>query len=290
MKGRSPPFRFSALRRAVIAASGLRHRDACIRKHIRNSLSNRTPIMEWSEINAAIQEKVNAATEEKTGDEKDRATAEVLKGLDQPIRQFLYDGGHKAATAANSAKIRELESERETLTSERDSAKAKVDEMQAGVPNADEIKRQYQDAERQLKEQHEAELKRLKGEVVSMKTESFESKVFGKLGPRLSEDGTSWAETQLAKMRLDGRIRPGESGIEVLQPGKTIPYTAETEDELSDIVVKEIVSGAKPWALKSGADTGGGSNGSGAGGGTGSPVDSYIKAVNAAHNPQPVTS
>jgi hypothetical protein len=221
--------------------------------------------MDWTQVNAFLQEQVAAAAQGKDGRERDAATAEVLSNLAQPIRQFLHDGGHANATAQHKTKIRTLEAEKSALEEQVTAAQARIEEIEKQAPNAEQIKAQYRQEIEQIKATAEA----LEGQIRSLKTGSFTSRLLGQMGPRLSEDGLDWARTQVERMTLDGRIRPTDAGFEVLQPGKEIPYSATTEDELLSVVAGEVLKAARPWALKSGADGGGGTSGSGSGGPSG---------------------
>lgn len=216
--------------------------------------------MDWSEINKAIQEKVDAATEGKNEDEVDKAKAEVLKNLAHPIRQFIHDGGHKQATARSAEQIRQLESEKSDLEGKLKAAKEKLEKVEENVPDAEQIKEQYQQEIADLKKKHEGAVQELNGKISQLKTGGFTGKLLGHVGPKLSEAGEDWAKSKIMLMEQEGRIRPTETGFEVLQPGKKIPYTAETEDELIQVVSGEILDHAKPWALKGTSDSGGGSS------------------------------
>jgi hypothetical protein len=167
--------------------------------------------MDWTQVNAFLQEQVAAAAQGKDGRERDAATAEVLSNLAQPIRQFLHDGGHANATAQHKTKIRTLEAEKSALEEQVTAAQARIEEIEKQAPNAEQIKAQYRQEIEQIKAQHKATAEALEGQIRSLKTGSFTSRLLGQMGPRLSEDGLDWARTQVERMTLDGRIRPTDA-------------------------------------------------------------------------------
>lgn len=219
--------------------------------------------MTWEEINAAIEEKVASATEGLDGDDADEAKAKELKNMDQSVRQFLWNGGHKAATKQNAEKIESLESERESLQEQIEEKERQLEELKEVQPDAEKIEAEYQEEIKELKEQHAAAVEELRQKIRDRDKGSFRNRVFARVSKILDSD---YVDVQLQRMEAQGRIKIDDDGdIEILQPGKEIPYMADSEEALVETVVEELASEAPDKWKVSNADSGGGSSGSGGG-------------------------
>lgn len=232
--------------------------------------------MDWNEINEAIREKVNDATDGLNGDEADQAKANVLDNLDQGVRQFLWNGGHKAATAQKSDRIKDLQNERDRIKSELEQTKEQLQALEEDQPNVEKIRSEYEEQIRNLKEEHQEAVEELRGKLHDRDKGSFKNRALAEGSDRLDRD---WLDVQLERMEMEGRIQRTEDGsIQVLQPGKDIPYMADSEDELAQTVVEELAQEAPTKFKLSQADSGGGSRGEGSGPSSASKYDQAREA------------
>lgn len=251
--------------------------------------------MTWEEINAAITEKVAAAkatvkTEGMSDKDREKAVNEALaaelQNMPHEVRQFLYDGGHRQATAQNAQKLQAAEEARKALeTAKADletqvqSHQTRITEIEGKTPDVEAVKRKMQEDFAKIESGLKEQVAAAEGKVTELhevrkadRVEGFVSRLQGRLGANVTEDGIEWLQVRLDRMRSDGRFLPKDAegspfSVAVLRPGSTdMEYHATSEDELLTVVSQEVLEGAPKWAVKANVKGGGGAlNGGGKG-------------------------
>lgn len=210
--------------------------------------------MDWKEINDAIRSRIAEATEGKTGDAAAEARLAALKGLDKTFTQPFFDDGFKSADGKRKGELEAAEAAKTAAEAKYTAAETELAELRKKNPDVQAIKTQYEQEISTLKAKHTEELDKVRTTAVATKVDAFLTRTQAALERRLTKD-----RAELAVHRLRERVRPVDGGgIEVLQPGKDIPFHAATEPELIDTIVATEYDTAPKESRLSGVDLGGG--------------------------------
>lgn len=219
----------------------------------------------WSDVNAAIEKLLNTATEGKDGDEKDLAFEQEVMKIYHPARQHFNDSGRSAQKTSSEAKVKKLSEQVATLTATLAEKETKLAEVSAsgGDAKAEALAKQIAELKKEVVEitaTKTAAQATFDAYKVASSVDSFKTQLQSAGSTRYAAD---WLELQLIKMKQEGRITTeeiegGGSRIAVLQPNKTLPYTADTQDALLQIVITELDKNCPPERRLTSAKGGGG--------------------------------
>lgn len=211
--------------------------------------------MDWKEINEAIRSKISEATDGKTGEDAETARAEALKSLDKSFTQPFFDDGFKSADGKRKGELEAAEAAKKAAEAKLETTESRLTELEKKNPNVEAIKAQYDQELADLKTKHENELNQVRTTATQTKVDAFLTRVEASMRSKLTGD-----RAELAVYRLRDRVKPTDGGgIEVLQPGKDIPFHARTEDELISTIVDTAYNEAPESSRLSKADSGAGS-------------------------------
>jgi predicted RNase H-like nuclease (RuvC/YqgF family) len=191
---------------------------------------------------------------------------EVQKAWSE-FHQFIFNSGHKKATGQNGEDIRTLERK---LTEEQDRVKERdktIAKLQEKVPDSAALRTEFEERERKLKEEHQKQLDTLTGDLKGERRKGRVQKLIDELTNDVNMVQPDYARDHVDAKYLD-RFDFDEKGQPIiLQVGQRIPYSATNEDEAIKALAKDIKKSIPSWALRSGAERGGGQQNDGAGGG-----------------------
>lgn len=224
--------------------------------------------MDWKEVNEAIKALLATAAEGKTGDEAVAAKAKALDSLDASITQPFFDKGFASADGKRKGEVESLTTAKKAAEDDLEATKARLVELEKKNPDIEVIKKQYEGEIQSLKDSHSTELDSVRGEAKKGRVESFIERARAKLETRFTPE---YSELYALKMR--DRVRPTTDGVEVLQPGKDIPYHASDTDELLNTITEAALTDAPDRAKRS--DVQGGAGVDAKSGGDGSKWDKY---------------
>lgn len=196
--------------------------------------------------------------------------AKTLKEGAHDVFQHLFNLGHSEATkraekAAGEAKTALEEKDRALAEKETELAAAKMANP-GSTERVRELEGQVQALQgekKQLEKDHRAKLRDVTQEA---QVSALRARMAGKLDP-------DWADVQVQKKEIKARIRVNDDGtVDVLQPDGKIPYAATEGKDGFDLLVDEIVKGAKSSERTSKFVLAETDSGSGTGAGQGGPT------------------
>lgn len=219
----------------------------------------------WIDVNEAIEKLLNTATEGKDGDEKELAFEQEVMKIYHPARQHFNDSGRSAQKVSSDTKVKKLSDQVATLTSTLAERETKLSEISAsgGDAKAETLAKQVAELKKEIlsvtAEKTES-LSMFEAYKVSSAVDVFKTQLQSAGSSRYASD---WLELQLIKMKQEGRITTeeiegGGSRVAVLQPNKTLPYTADNTEALLSVVLGELDKNCPPERRLTGAKGGGG--------------------------------
>ncbi len=226
--------------------------------------------MNWQEILKAFIDGLKEQLAGKTEDEQKKILQAATDALPQEARQFIHDVGHSAATATWKAKVKEVETERDTLKTDKASLETKVTELQAKNPDAAAVRQEMEKKLTDKDEAHAAEKAKWKQERQNLEVGTFATAA--KAAFVAAGVDPDYADLRVEKLIKDGRIKPtdGDDGATVISVYKAdgaTPFAALQGKSLAaSLVEAELETIDDKWK---GSGVGGGAGALGGNGGAG---------------------
>jgi chromosome segregation ATPase len=199
------------------------------------------------------------------------------KGGWPQLYQLIFNAGHKKATAQGGEDVRGIERKLADANETIEAQKKAIKKLEEKVPDAAQLRQEYETRETNLRKELEAETNRWKDKA----TTGFRMTRSQKLARELSNDENLLQPeyaSDISESKYADRFTEDEKGEPiVLQLGQRIPYAAANEDEAIKLLAKDIKKVTPTWALRSNVARGSGYRGSegpaGGGGGNNAPTD-----------------
>lgn len=238
--------------------------------------------MKKSELKALWNklEKKMASIEGDDADVPDETIVGVLHEAAHPVYQTVFNKGHSDATQRSQDKITAAESRATAAEAAATAAKEEANELRAKTPEAEKLKQQYDEAVKSLKKQHQQELDTLKEQNTKTALDRATADLRAKLVGRPFNLDPDYAEVIVNKPDVRSRMKFTNGALEVLQPGKDIPFAASEGQSPLDLLASELKKSTPAKFIVSKADGGAGSDND-AGGGASGGLKSYRKTVEA---------
>jgi hypothetical protein len=214
-----------------------------------------------------LSEILAEARELVTGDYTIESLAgDVQKGWPE-LHQFIFNGGHKKASAQHGSDIRAVEKKLEDEQAVSEGLRKQIKKLEEKVPEAAQLRQEYETREQNLRKEFETKLTEANGKVEQLDRGSGIQKLIDELSNDENLVHRPYAK-DLAEGRFADRFTRDEKGTRmVLQIGQKIPYAAATEDEAIKLLAKDIAKTVEPWGKRSGVERGGGLRNEGPAGG-----------------------
>lgn len=184
------------------------------------------------------------------------AVLAALQAHANPVYTAVWNSGHKQAASEGKTKLTELKNQVKELEEKAEGLEGTVTELRAKAPDAAKLQGDYQKEIDNLKNKHKGEVERLKGSIESERR----TRTMADLRTKLVSSGVDpdYAEVIVQKPDLVSRIRFDESGnVQVMQPGKDIPYAPDGAIGPVDTLAKELADATPAKFRTSTVDKGG---------------------------------
>lgn len=210
--------------------------------------------------------------------------AQVVTGIQthaQPLYQAIFDKGHSTSTAANSAKVTELNGTLASLQEQIKAKDAEITQLQSKTPGAEELRRTYETQVADLQKKNKEATDELKATL----WEERKTRVQTDLQMKLVSQGVDadYAAVLVLKPEVQKRIRkaPETGQPEILQADGGVPLAAPAGQTPLDVLVGEL-SAAAPAKFKTvDSDRGSSTDSGGPGGGKGNFFEGIRKDAKA---------
>jgi predicted RNase H-like nuclease (RuvC/YqgF family) len=184
------------------------------------------------------------------------------KGGWPQLYQLIFNAGHKKATAQGGEDVRGIERKLEDANNTIKKHEATIKKLEEKVPDAAQLRQEYETREANLRKELEADVNRWKDKA----TTGFRMTRSQKLARELSNDENLLQPeyaSDVSETKYADRFTEDEKGEPiVLQLGQRIPYAAANEDEAIKLLAKDIKKVTPAWALRSNVARGSGYRGS----------------------------
>lgn len=217
----------------------------------------------------ALWGQLTQGAEGEDADIPDATIAEALQKQAHPVFQIIYDRGHGAATKTAEEKAAELTTKISTLETNHRTAQEQLEAERKKHPDTEQLREQYEERERQLREAHDTEKAALQTQLSTERRNVAKQTLKSLLrsGDRVLD--SDYADVLIDKQATDERINFREDGsVEVFQAGKQIALAPAEGVSPLELLAKELKEQAPSKFVEVRTDRGAGARGDG-GGGTG---------------------